>query len=107
MARGLAMPDATISTEKPDGTRGLVPAGIGATSLKFGVDLPIGGRSRSVSRRLVPGLSCCHEPKAAFPFSTGPFPSSAAELNALALANPTRAAAAVRTMLSIRLLHQV
>ena len=102
MERGLASPDATISTEKPDGTRGLAPAGIGATSLKFGVDLPVGGRSRGVSRRLMPGLSCCHEPKAAFPLSSVPFPSSAAEEDALAFASTTRAVAAVLTMLCIR-----
>src|ERR1700722_13167480 len=83
MERGLASPDATISTEKPDGTRALAPAGIGATSLKFGVDLPVGGRSRGVSRRLMPDLSCCHEPTAAFPLSSVPFPSSAAGEDAL------------------------
>jgi hypothetical protein len=106
MARGLAMPDATISTEKPGGTCGLTPAGSGATSLKLGVDLPIGGRSRGVSRRLMPGLSCCHEPRAAIPFSNVPFLSSAAEEDALAFASTTRAAAAVLTMLCIRTLHQ-
>jgi hypothetical protein len=54
----------------------------------------------------MPGLSCCHEPKAAFPFSSVPFPSSAAEEDALAFASTRRAAAAVLTMLCIRTLHQ-
>jgi hypothetical protein len=43
MAHGPLRPDTAISTEKPGGTRRLAPAGIGATSLKLGVDLPIGG----------------------------------------------------------------
>jgi hypothetical protein len=62
-----------ILTEKPAGTFGLTPAGSGATSLKLGVVLRIGARSRGVNRRLIPGLSWCHEPKAASPFSSVPF----------------------------------
>jgi hypothetical protein len=40
---------------------------------ELGVVLRIGARSRGVNRRLIPGLSCCYEPKAASPFSSVPF----------------------------------
>jgi len=71
-----------------------------------GLDLPTGGRSCGLIRRLRPGLSCCHEPNAALPFKSVPLPSSAAARTAPAPASMTMAATVVRTMLCIRTLHR-
>jgi hypothetical protein len=58
MTRGPAKPDVTVSTEKPDGTWGLAPAGVGTTSTQLEVEVPTGGKSSSVNSRFTPGLSC-------------------------------------------------
>jgi hypothetical protein len=84
--------------------RNVAPAGIGTTSTKFGVDLPIGGKSFGLSWRLRPGLSCSHPPRTAFPLSSCPLLSSAGAAITLPHAsNP--GVAAISTILSIQALQ--
>src|SRR6267143_3899264 len=72
ITRVLRRSDVTSSAEKPSGTCGRAPAGMGTTCTGPLADFEIGGRSCGLISRLTPGLSSCQPPKAAAPCSTCP-----------------------------------
>src|SRR6267378_1991018 len=72
ITRVLRRSDVTSSAEKPSGTCGRAPAGMGTTCTGPLADAEIGGRSCGLISRLTPGLSSCQPPKAAEPCSTCP-----------------------------------
>src|SRR3981081_1890709 len=72
ITRVLRRSDVTSSAEKPSGTCGRAPAGMGTTCTGPLADVEIGGRSCGLIRRLTPGLSSCQPPKAAVPCNTCP-----------------------------------
>src|ERR1700716_1543421 len=77
ITRVLRRSDVTSSAEKPVGTCGRAPAGMGTTCTGPLADFEMGGRSCGLIRRLTPGLSSCQLPKAAAPCKTCPKAGSA------------------------------
>src|SRR3981081_598536 len=72
ITRVLRRSDVPSSAEKPSGTCGRAPAGMGTTCTGPLADFEMGGRSCGLIRRLTPGLSSCQLPKAAAPVNTWP-----------------------------------
>src|SRR6267142_2873312 len=88
IARVLRRSDVTSSAEKPSGTCGRAPEGMGTTCTGPLADCEMGGRSCGLIRRLTPGLSSLQLPKAAAPCNTWPnarSPASAPRQQAAAI----------------------
>src|SRR6202171_6622547 len=72
ITRVLRRSGVTSSAEKPLGSCGRGPAGMGTTCTGPLADFEMGGRSCGLMRRLTPGLSSRQLPKAAAPVNTWP-----------------------------------
>lgn len=70
IARAWRNSDVTNSAEKPYGTCGRAPAGIGTTCAALLMAFEMGCRSCAVNKRLTPGVSACQLPNAAAPRRT-------------------------------------